>query len=48
MELRIGSSTGIGADDVTSQYAQPGLFVSEITTILLVLHSSRFKYLKSV
>src|SRR5215472_1624100 len=26
---------------------QPGLFVSEIITILLVLHSSRYKYLKS-
>ncbi len=26
---------------------QPGLFASEIITILLVLHSSRFKYLKS-
>jgi hypothetical protein len=26
---------------------QPGLSVSEIITLLLVLHSSRFKYLKN-
>jgi hypothetical protein len=26
---------------------EPGLFISEIITILLMLHSSRFKYLKS-
>lgn len=30
-----------------SRGPEPGLFVSEIITILLMLHSSRFKYLKS-